>query len=281
MFLIPVASSLMMGTALVLLVAALVPLWDRVTARYVADLSDHLTSLSIDRRYLPVYLRWWGVAIVGGTLIILFGLRMPPVAVVYAYLVYVAPRIVLQMMISARETKLRDQMVGATIALANACRAGLSLAEGLETTSRETPQPLSNELRKIVYDYQHGRTLDEAMVDTKERLDIDSFTLFATAIVICRQRGGNVTEALERISTSLQENQRVERKIAAETASGKSVVFILAISPFVFLLLFSMMHPEGTSLVFFSTLGQVVLAIIIVLVYISVRWSGRILDIEV
>ncbi len=64
---------------------------------------------------------------------------MPPVAIAAVYLVYVAPRIILDLMIRRRRALLRDQMVTATIALANTSRAGLSLAQGLETVGKETP----------------------------------------------------------------------------------------------------------------------------------------------
>ncbi len=38
---------------------------------------------------------------------------------------------------------------------------------------------------------------------------------------------GKITDALERISRSLQENQRLERKMEADTASGRKVIIIL------------------------------------------------------
>ena len=52
-------------------------------------------------------------------------------------------------------------MVAATIALANTSRAGLSLAQGLETVGNETPEPLASEIRRIVREYKHGRPLAE------------------------------------------------------------------------------------------------------------------------
>jgi tight adherence protein B len=255
--------------------------WDGMTRRYVADLTPKLDSLSFDRSELPGYLRIWGITLVAAFVVVAFVFRMPPVALAAVYLVYVAPRILLDLMIRRRRAQLRDQMVAATIALANTSRAGLSLAQGLQTVAAETPQPLAAEIQRVVREYKHGRPLAEALRAAKERLSVDSFTLFAAAVLVSLERGGRITEALERISHSLQEIQRIERKLEVDTASGKKVVYILTAFPFFFLGLSYFMNPEGTNTVFQSLLGQIVLLVIIGLCYFSFRWSQKILTIEV
>jgi tight adherence protein B len=255
--------------------------WDDVTARYVADVTPMLDSLSLDRSKLPKYLRIWGISLVAAFIFVAFVLQMPPVALAVVYLVYVAPRIILTFMIRRRRAVLRDQMVTATIALANTSRAGLSLAQGLETVGNETQEPLAVELRRIVHEYRHGRPLSEAIRATKERLKIESFTLFSAAILVCLERGGRITDALERISHSLQELQRIERKLEVDTASGTKVVYILTAFPVFFLLLSYVTNPEGTKTMLHSLLGQIILLVVIALSYFSFRWSQKILAIEV
>lgn len=208
-------------------------------------------------------------------------LRMFPLVLPVLYLIYIAPRIWLQWRIRSQQIQLRDQLVSATVALANTSRAGMSLAQGFESVSQETPQPLAREFTRIVRDHKRGLPLPRAINATKERLKLDSFTLLSAAVLTCLERGGRVTEALDRISRSLQENQRIERKIESETASGRKVVRILAIFPLFFLLLFLAIYPQGTMTLFTTFVGQIVLAFVIVLVYLSVRWSNKILAMDV
>ncbi len=255
--------------------------WDDVTARYVADVTPMLDSLSLDHSRLPKWLRIWGISLVAAFVVVAFVLRMPPVALAAVYLVYVSPRIILEFMIRRRRAILRDQMVAATVALANTSRAGLSLAQGLETIGEETPEPLAAELRRIVHEYRHGRPLSEAIRSTKERLKIESFTLFSAAILVCLERGGRITDALERISHSLQELQRIERKLEVDTASGTKVVYILTAFPVLFMGLSYVTNPSGTDVLLHSILGQVILLLVIGLTYFSFRWSQKILAIEV
>ena len=274
-------SSALVFAAVFLAVGSAGNVWDRVTHRYIADLTPMLDSLSLDRSRLDGYLRIWGISLVASFVVVAFILGMPPVALAAVYLVYVAPRIILEFMIRRRRALLRDQMVTATVALSNTSRAGLSLAQGLETISAETPDPLATELRRIVHEYNRGRPLPEAIRATKERLKIDSFTLFSSAVLVSLERGGRITDALERISHSLQELQRIERKLEVDTASGTKVVYLLTAFPLFFLGLTYFMNPAGTAAVFQSLIGQVVLLFVIALTYFSFRWSQRILAIEV
>lgn len=254
--------------------------WDSATKAFTADLQPKLAALSIDQEQIRKWLRLWGLSLIVSFMVLGFVLNMLPIAFAAVVLLLFTPRYVLAEMILRRRTLLRDQLVGGTTALANACRAGLSLAQGLETVSTEVPTPLSSELQRIVSAYQHGQPLAEAITVTKQRLQIDSFTLFASAVCVSLQRGGRITESLERIGRTLQDNQRVERKLESETASGKKVVWLLAAFPFVFLAGFYVMHPSGTILVFQSLVGQFILLAVIALVVASVWWSNKIVSID-
>lgn len=277
---IPVFTTLLAFFAGLLAGNSIGAVWDSTSRRYLADMMPVLESLSIDPVKYQTYMRWWGICLISTLVILGFTLNMFPIAIAVMVLVFFAPRWIVHAVIERRRSLLRDQMVGGTVALANAIRAGLSLAQGLKTVSQETPQPLATELSRVVHDYEHGRPLNRAIHHAKQRLNLDSFTLFASAIEVSLERGGRITESLERISTSLQENQRIERQLEAETASGRRVVVILALFPFLFLLGFFVLHREGTLLVFQTLIGQLIVVAVIGLTFVSVWWSNRILSIE-
>lgn len=276
-----ILSSALLFAAVVLLLTSIGGVWDQVTARYIDDFSPMLDALSMDRTQLPKYMRYWGLTMVASGLVFGFLLGMPPVAVAIGYLVVVAPRLALQFLIKRRRIILRDQMVGASVALSNSCRAGLTLAQGFETVCKETPEPLASEMKRIVDDYQYGRPLSASIRETKNRINEDSFTLFASAVLVSLERGGRITEALERISASLQDSQRVERKLATDTASGRTVVMMLSAFPFGYLAVSNFIFPEGTHFMFGTLIGQGILAAIMAMVYIGVRWCQKVISIDV
>jgi len=247
--------------------------------KYVADLTPRLEELNVPLERLPRYLTLWGLAMLGIAVLGLI-LGMIPVALVTLYLLYVAPRLIINALISRRQTLLRNQMVNACVNLANTAKAGLSLPQGLAVVAKESPQPLQDELKRIVHQYNAARPLPAVITEAKNRLKLHSFTLFANTILISLERGGRITDALENISKSLEENERLERKISADTASGRRIVVTLAVFPFVYLLLFLFLDYDNTSLLFTQLVGQLTLVAVAVIVYISVRWSNRFLNIE-
>lgn len=278
-WLVPLASSALLVLAAILAVYSAGEVWDEISHSYVADLADTVSALGIEKEDLPYYLRWWGIALAGSFFFVWFVLGMPPLSFAAAFAVFVAPRFWLEWQIEERRMILRDQLVGSITALANACRAGLSLAQGLDTVAKETPEPLSRELQRIVDDHHRGLPLHRSIQQVKERLNLDSFTLFAAAVLVSLERGGRITDTLDRIARSLQENQRLERKLQADTASGRRVVTLLAMFPIFFLGLFGVVYPEGTAQVFSSLWGQLILLAVAGLVYASWRWSQKILDV--
>lgn len=280
MYMIIISSTLLFA-AVVLALNSFGGVWDQLTARYVNQYAPMLDRLSMDRSKLSLYLRYWGLLMIAILLVVGGFLQMPPVAAALIYLIFVAPHLVLKYLISRRRIVLRDQMVGASVALSNSCRAGLTLAQGFETVCTETPEPLAFEFKRIVNDYQHGRPLAASIREAKNRLNEDSFTLFSSAVLVSLDRGGKITEALERISASLQDSQRVERKLASDTASGRSVVIMLSVFPFGYLAVSNFLFPEGTQFMFGTLIGQCVLAAILTMVYIGIRWCQKIVSVEV
>jgi len=254
--------------------------WDTLAGAQWAKLTEDFKRLGLGTERLRIALRCWGASVVVAFFVLWLVLDMFPLAVLMAVLIYFAPRYILQYFIRRRRMLLRDQMVGAAMGLANAVKAGLALAQGLSSICREVPEPLVSELRRIEFEYQRGRPLRDAIEEVRVRLDVDAFTLFALAIEVALDRGGNIGEALQRISVSLQENQRIERKLEADTASGRQIVQILAVFPLFFLGFFYFLDPHAGALLFETLGGQLVVCVVIVLVYLGVSWANRIMTNE-
>jgi tight adherence protein B len=74
----------------------------------------------------------------------------------------------------------------------------------------------------------------DAMSVVRHRLELDAMNLLTAAIDVTIRRGGRFDEALERISDSIHDQQRLEDTLHALTASGRSAMVVLGIFPFAF-----------------------------------------------
>jgi len=278
--LIPNATTLLFAVSAALMYVPVLSAWDKVATRYIKDLYVLCDRLYFDTDKLPLYMRYWGILIIA--VFVVFGpvLHLWPIMAATVYFIYIAPRLVLTYLVKRQRTILRDQLVSAITIMVNSARAGLSIEEATDSVAKESPAPLCKEFRRIVGEYRHGRPYNEALEDAKKRLDLTSFTLFTSALVTNKIYGGNVNVTLERLRKSLLENQRLERKLEADTASGQMVITVLALFPVGFFLFSYMMNPAGTKLLFTTIAGQVVVTLAMILVFIGYRWGQKILDIK-
>ncbi len=279
--LMTVGASCLTGLAIAASLRPFLRLWDHFAQSQIHDLSARFRAMRMDDRKLPAFMRLWGACLVGVFLIVGVGLRMYPIAVALVVLLFLSPRIILGFLVERRSYLLRNQLAPAGLGLANACRSGLSLAQAFDAVHADLPEPIATEFRQMVGEYQAGRPLRAAMQAAKERLGLEGFALLVSALDVCLERGGKLTEALDRICYSLQENQRLERKIEADTQSGRMVVVVLCAFPFLFLLGYSVIDPSGVSLLFSTMVGQFIFTALMVIVFIAARWAKQIMDINV
>ena len=247
---------------------------DRGTFRYTADLQNRASELGINMSAFAYWMRYWWLFVVTTFLSVWAIFRMPPVAAFLCLMLIGAPRIFVGMMTERKRLRLRDQMVAASRSLASQLRAGIDVPEGLKSVASESRPPLKLELDHVVSDYfSRGVPLVEGLTKLKDRLRIESVSMFVVALIACQKRGGNLTKAMENISSSLEQLQRLELKRDSNTAGGRLMVITLALFPVGFGGMFCLIDPTSMSLVGNTFAGQIVICIVMALTYVAVRWA--------
>lgn len=274
-----VASSILTLAAVAIGSVRVIPVCDEMARMRIGGLSTQAKSLLMSTEQMEAWLRVWIGLLIGLPTLVWF-CDMKLLTLLAFALVYVAPEQILRYLIHRRRTILRDQLVPAIQGLANAAQAGLTLHQGLVEINRDTPKPLSIEISRILADFGRGRPLAEAIEEVRTRLSLESFTLFATAVQTSLERGGRINEALIRIGNSLRENQRVERKMEADTSAGRREILILSLFPLLFGLTLYFMSPENTGRLVNTLAGQCVVLVAAGLVYCGARWALKMMDVQ-
>lgn len=269
------------GICVALLIHHVTPYWDFLAKKHLGTRIQRMQQLGASLWQIHVGLRLWGLATTATFAVFWWGLKMPPVALAAAWLVYSSAGCIVDMLIERRVRLVRDQMVSTCHSLACAVKGHLSLPAGLESILLETPIPLRNTLQRIVFEFQSGRPLENAIAAAQEQLQVESFSLFATTLRIAIRQGGRVHEALVKISRCLQEHQRLERKIESETASGRRTLQILAVLPLGFVLIMQIGAADQMERVYTHLYGQVALATAMMMDYFGVRMAARMVRIKI
>ncbi len=242
------------------------------------DIADKLRSLRTSTAHLRKYLVIWMVAVAAT----FFGFWIPLDNLVFAVLISVflvsAPWYLVRRMAQRHRQKIEDQLADAMVALANSVRAGLSLAQSLETLASQCPKPINAEFHQIVAEYKMGKPLEQTLIEAKQRLRSENFALFAAALLAAHRSGGRLNETIERIAQSVLELQRLERKVHSETAQARKSAVYMAMAPLFILVVYYFVDPINTRLLFTELVGQFLLGIALLLNVVAYLWARVILN---
>ncbi|PWU13683.1 MAG: hypothetical protein C5B49_14455 [Bdellovibrio sp.] len=174
-----------------------------------------------------------------------------------------------------------DQMVDALTIMANGVKAGLSVTQSMDRVVENMPNPISQEFNLALSQIRIGRSVEEALLDLGERIPKADVQMFVTAINILKETGGNLAETFQTIVVTIRERQKVERKIEAMTAQGIMQGFIVSMVPIGLITMFYIVDPGYITPMFTSTLGIILLLIMLVLIVIGGIAIRRVVTIKV
>ena len=89
-----------------------------------------------------------------------------------------------------------------------------------------------------------GRTMEEALQQTADRLDIPEFNFFCITLAIQRETGGNLAETLSNLSDVLRKRSQMKLKIKAMSSESKASAYIVGSLPFLVFAMIWWINPN-------------------------------------
>ncbi len=194
---------------------------------------------------------------------------------------FFAPFVVIRHLEQKRRAKLELQIVDGIMTLASAVRAGLNLVQAMELLVVNYSGPIKQEFAQLLREYQMGLDLNHAMRNTANRIGSKNYRLLFTAIEMHRLRGGDTAESLDRIAESVREIQRLEGKLDALTAQGRTQARMMAAAPIVILFLYYLIDPAGVTMLFVEPTGRLMLLGAGVLIVVGFLWIRKIMAVDI
>ncbi len=211
----------------------------------------------------------------------LIALPIPALAVIPAVLGFLGVGKWLNMRISSRRRKLEEQLVEMLQMLASGLRAGFGLLQALEASGEQVPDPLSAEIRRTLRDTAMGASVEQALSALNERAASPDFDIVITAILIQRSVGGNLSEILDNVATTMRERERIRGEIRTLTSQQRMTGYVIGGIPIGLLGIFSVISPQFTGQLFTDPLGQMMLGAAAFSEFIGFMVIRKIVNIEV
>lgn len=152
----------------------------------------------------------------------------------FAVVGLIVPFIVIKQLENARRRKFANQLIDGLMVLSSSLKAGLSLLQAFESLAEEMPPPISQEFTLVIRQIQMGVSLETALYNMKKRMHVDELDMVVTSIMVARETGGNLTEILTQVSTTIRERNRLIGRVNALCIQAKLQGIIMSILPVVF-----------------------------------------------
>ena len=191
------------------------------------------------------------------------------------------PTVIYKQMRKQRLKRFEAQMPDGLAMISGAMRAGASLNIALESLVKEQPAPLSQEFELFLKEQRLGVEFEVSIKKMEERIPIADFGMLVTALLINREVGGNLAETMETLGETLRRKAMMEGKIESLTAQGKLQGIVMTGLPILLGVLLNFMEPEAMSKLWTTTIGWVVLTIIIVMEAMGYFMISKITSIDV
>jgi len=157
------------------------------------------------------------------------------------------------------------QMVDGLTIMANGVNSQLSIEQCMTRVAENMPNPISQEFQLALSKVHLGLTIEEALNEMAERIPEPDVQMFAMSINILQETGGDLGPVFTTITETIRERQKLYQKIEAMTAQGKMQGIIMACVPFVLLAVFAAIDPNFIAPLFATTLGRILLVVMLAL----------------
>jgi len=117
--------------------------------------------------------------------------------------------------------------------LVRGLRSGLPVAETLGVVATEVPGPVGEEFKAAVERMRIGRSMEESLQVTADKLGTAEFQFFVITLAIQRETGGNLAETLSNLSDVLRKRAQMKLKIRAMSSESKASAYIVGSLPFI------------------------------------------------
>jgi tight adherence protein B len=165
--------------------------------------------------------------------------------------------------------------------ISRSMRAGHAFSVSLEMIHREFPEPVSGEFRRTFEEHNLGLPLDTALQKLAQRVPSLDCHFFVSAVLLQKRTGGNLAEILDKLAVIIRERFKLRGRIKAVSAHGKMTATTLSSIPVAVGVLMFFTNPDYVTFFFEDEVGQIMLAVGVVLQLLGFAVMKKIVNIEV
>jgi tight adherence protein B len=164
--------------------------------------------------------------------------------------------------------------------VADALRAGQTLEQSAELVASQAPQPLGEEFGYCWSQLKLGHSPVAVLQRMARRVPLPEFKIFATAVLVHRQTGGNLALLAERLAASARDRAEFHGHVRAVTAGSRLSVLGLTFGTLIAVGIILWLQTDYILEFLQHPVGPTLLAVAAVLQLLGIVWVSRILHVR-
>ncbi|MFA5663712.1 type II secretion system F family protein [Castellaniella sp.] len=149
-----------------------------------------------------------------------------------------------------------NQMADAMGMIVRASQAGIPVTQSIHNVGLQFEAPLGAEFLRMGNSLLLGEDLEDVLDKAVRRIELPDFTFFSVCVLLQRESGGSIAEALENLSAIIRARRDLQLKARALTAEGRLSGQMLSAIPFVIAGLLYASNPQYIEMLFITDGGR-------------------------
>jgi tight adherence protein B len=190
------------------------------------------------------------------------------------------PRMILHFLAGRRRGVLEVQLADALAIVSSGLKGGYSFIQGIDMASQQLEPPLSDEFARVLRLVQLGMDTPRALLQLAERVNSYDYDMMVSATNIQLSVGGNLSNLLENVATTIRDRIRLRRDIAVLTAQGRMSGAILIALPVGIAIMLKVVNPVYMAFLFDEEMGNNLLYMALGQQLVGIYWIKKLLDFD-
>jgi tight adherence protein B len=137
-----------------------------------------------------------------------------------------------------------SQLPDALTMMKNSLQAGHTLDRAMLAVAEEMPDPIALEFRETIEELHLGVPIKRAIQNLTMRVVDDNLNIFAAALLVQREVGGNLGQLLGNLSETIRERFRINQEVRTLTAEGRMSGYVVGVLPIALAMVIKMIQPD-------------------------------------
>lgn len=164
--------------------------------------------------------------------------------------------------------------------VADELRGGQTLEQAAQAVSEQAVEPLRTEFAFCVTQLRLGQSPLAVLTRMARRIPLPEFKIFATAVLVHRQTGGNLALLADRLAHSARDRDEIAGHVRAVTAGSRFSVIGVTLGTLIGIGMLASMRPEYVLVFRDHPLGPQLVLLAAGLWLLGVVWIWRVLKVS-